>query len=92
MDVLLKFAELHWIGWLGWALAGSLGWGATAVIAKPLTSFLSARMSALRAIDENWAVGTMSPEERVREAWKALREAAAKLNVYASGGGVADEV
>lgn len=88
MDV-LSFIQQHWLGWVGWAAAGSVGWLGTNAIGKPVLELTAARMAALQALERHWSVGPMASEERARAASEALGTAAAALQALAAGAGPA---
>lgn len=88
MDVLTYFTQ-NWLGMLSWAVAACVGWLGTHAVGRPILAFEQARASALRALEEHWSVGLSASEARAAEAFKALREVAAALQAYGSGGGPA---
>lgn len=76
----------HWLEWTSAAVAGTATWLITNVVATPLKQFWSDRQSALETLRKHGPVDFRASEERAREALAAVREAAAKMMVYAEGG------
>jgi hypothetical protein len=85
VTALLNFVAEHW------TIAASfvLGWWASNVIGKPLTSFWADRRRALEMIEKCWGVTSIADETLHKAALDGLRHARALMDAHAKDQGIA---
>ena len=86
MSAIESYFEAHWLQWLIGFCVVVLTWAGTNWLGKPLIDFLADRQRTLEALELHGGVGWQSSEERIKEAWKTIAEAAARMKFYAQGG------
>ena len=86
MSSIASYFEAHLLEWLIGIFVVVLTWVGTNWVGKPLLEFLADRQRTLEALEVHGGISDRSSEERVKEAWKAIAEVAARMMFYAQGG------